>query len=325
MITCRTSCARRRRGSRPSPSCSRACRGSCWPRRGRTSRARGSGCASRPSPAGMIESAGLAVAEQDDLDDLLRGRPRARTPPCTFGLSSSRWFVFFGFELMMKSFWSTPGTSVTSKPAFFSVSIPVARHGLDRVDLVRLERRDERVVVREHPQPERVDLRLRPVEGRVALEERDLVLRELRQLERARRRRSAPGSRRSSGRCPCCLCAGSRCASAGSGLLELREHVPDRRFVLDTRVVGFGAWAPLMCAIRPGHVRGAGVLVLDVGVDRPGRVLGGHRLAVRPLRVRLGLERPGLAAVGRLPRGGEIGHELRVLPVVLDQRSGRCT
>ena len=42
------------------------------------------------------------------------------------GLSSSRFFGFFGLELKMTSVWSAPGTSWIAKPAFLRVAIAVA-------------------------------------------------------------------------------------------------------------------------------------------------------------------------------------------------------
>src|SRR5262249_14298589 len=52
-------------------------------------------------------------------------------------------------------------------------------HGFDRVEVVRLQRGDHRVVVRELLQPELVDLRLGAPVRVVLLEDRDVVLLEL--------------------------------------------------------------------------------------------------------------------------------------------------
>ena len=65
-------------------------------------------------------------------------------------------------------------------------------------------------------------------------------------------------------------------------------------------------------------VRRACSLVFDVGVDRPGGVGSGQRLAVGPLRVRHRPERPRLAAVRDLPGAREERCEVKVL-VVLHQ------
>src|SRR5262249_33520736 len=62
----------------------------------------------------------------------------------------------------------------------------------------------------------------------------------------------------------------------------------------------------------------APVLVLDVGVDRPGGVGSSEGLAVAPRGVRLRLERPGLAAVRGVPRLGEERGVVE-LAVVLDE------
>ena len=59
---------------------------------------------------------------------------------------------------------------------------------------------------------------------------------------------------------------------------------------------------PLDVGDQTGGVRGAGALVLDVRVDRPGGVRGGQRLPVRPLRRWQPCERPGHAVLRGLPR-----------------------
>ena len=192
------------------------------------------------------------------------------------------------------------------------------RDGLERVELVRLERRDHRVVVRVHLQPESLDVRLRPVEARVALEERDLVL-----LELGQRERTAGDDRRRVREAleVLALVRGMRrpdVLGQDRELLELRQHVPDRARVVDDQGVRVGRRRVLDVRDEAGGVRGGPALQGDVGVDRPGGVRGGQRLPVRPFRVRPRLERPGLAVLRGVPRGREVGREVELL-VVLDE------
>ena len=73
----------------------------------------------------MIESAGCAAPRKVTLSIFWRSIAWSNAS-FTFRSRSSRWVFFWGFELMMKSVWSRPGTSETSKPASRSVLIAVA-------------------------------------------------------------------------------------------------------------------------------------------------------------------------------------------------------
>ena len=77
-----------------------------------------------PVEGGMIEAAGLAVSSHATWAIFVRSIACAKASR-SVGFRSSRWDVFFGFELKMKSFSVTPGTCVTTTPAFFSVAIAV--------------------------------------------------------------------------------------------------------------------------------------------------------------------------------------------------------
>ncbi len=193
-------------------------------------------------------------------------------------------------------------------------------HGLDRVEVVRFQGGDHRVVVGVLLQPELVDLRLRPPVGVVALEDRDVVQLELDEIERA----GADDGRGVLER----LQVGAVVARVlrpdvlreDEELLELAEHPrrPGLLVVVDDERRRVRGGRVLDVVDEARRVRGAAVLVLDVGVDRPGRVGCGQRLAVAPLRVRSRLERPRLAAVRRVPRRGEERGVVEVA-VVLDE------
>ena len=168
---------------------------------------------------------------------------------------------------------------------------------VDRVDLVRLERGDHGVVVREHPQAELVDLRLRAPVGGLPLEESDLVLLVLDERERA-----GADDRR-------VVREGLQVGAVVAGvlapdvlgqdeeLLELAEYVPGRLLVVDderrrVRRVGLGDVRD-----QAGLVRGAAARVLDVRVDRPRGIFRGQGLPVAPLGALDEVKRPGLAAL----------------------------
>src|SRR5581483_12114428 len=78
-----------------------------------------------PVAAGMIDAAGLAVPRNTTRTICARSIAWSKAV-FTRGSSSSRCFGFFGFELTMKSVWSTPGTSEIVKPLDLSVLIAVA-------------------------------------------------------------------------------------------------------------------------------------------------------------------------------------------------------
>ena len=193
-------------------------------------------------------------------------------------------------------------------------------HDLDRVEVVRLQRGDHRVVVRELLQPELVDLRLRAPVGVVALEDRDVVLLELDEVERAGpddwrvvRERLQVGALVARVLRPDVL-------REDEELLKLPEYPrrPGRLVVVDDERRRVRGGRVRDVVDEPRRVRGTAALVLDVGVDRPGRVGRSQRLAVAPLGVRLCLERPGLAAVRGVPRLGEERGVVEVA-VVLDE------
>ena len=161
-------------------------------------------------------------------------------------------------------------------------------------------------------------MRLGAVEGRVALEQHDLLGRVLGQDERA-----AGHDRR------VVLEPGQRLAVAGGvlgpdvlgqdrRLLHLRQHVGHRPLVgqhQGGRVRRGGALHVRDVARRVGR---RPVLVLEDGRVGPGRVGRGQRLAVGPLGARLGVEGPDLPARALGPAAREVRHELQ-LRVVLDQ------
>ena len=72
----------------------------------------------------MIDAAGLAVSSQTTCVICCR-LIACSNASRSFGFRSSRFEVFFGFELKMKSFSVTAGTCVTTKPAFFTEAIAV--------------------------------------------------------------------------------------------------------------------------------------------------------------------------------------------------------
>ena len=102
-------------------------------------------------------------------------------------------------------------------------------------------------------------------------------------------------------------------------LLELAQHVAGRSLVVDDQRVRVGRLGVLDVRDQPRCVRRAAALVLDVRVDRPGRIVGGQRLAVRPLRAVDRLERPRLPIRRGRPRLREIRGELLIRLVVLDE------
>ena len=194
------------------------------------------------------------------------------------------------------------------------------RNALDRVEVVRLQRRHHRVVIRVLLQPELVDLRLRAPVGAVALEQSDVVHLESDEVEGSRaddwrvvRERLQAGALLAQVLRPDVL-------REDEELLELPEHVARARplRVVDhegRRVRGF-------CVVdvrdQAGDICRRAALVLEVGVDRPGRVRRGQRLAVAPLGVWLGLERPRLAILRGVPRPREERGVVEVA-VVLDE------
>ena len=225
----------------------------------------------------------------------------------------------------MKSSKVMLGVERTTKWAALSVATEVGGTGhLDPVELVALERGDHRIGGAEELQPEAVDMRLRAVEVRVPLEQRDLLRRVLVQDERPagddRRGVAEPRQR--------LAVAGGVLGPDVLGedrhLLDLREHV--RHGLLVGQHHGGGVRRG--GALHVGDVtRGVGrraVLVLEDRAVGPGDVGGRQRLAVGPLGVRLGVERPDGPVGAVLPAAREVRDELQ-LGVVLDQHRDRCT
>ena len=192
------------------------------------------------------------------------------------------------------------------------------RHGLHPVQLMALQRGDHRVGGLEELQPEAVDVRLGAVEGRVALEQRDLLGRVLGQDERAaghdRRVVLEPGQRLAvAGRV-----LGPDVLGQDRHLLHLGQHVGHRPLVGQHQGGGVRRGGALHVRDVARGVGGRPVLVLEDGLVGPGRVGRGQRLAVGPLGARVGVERPHLPARALGPAGREVRHELQ-LGVVLDQ------
>ena len=73
---------------------------------------------------GMIDAPGFAVSSQTTCAIFCRSIACSKASR-SFGFRSSRFEVFFGFELKMKSFSVTAGTWLTTKPAFFTGAIAV--------------------------------------------------------------------------------------------------------------------------------------------------------------------------------------------------------
>ena len=192
------------------------------------------------------------------------------------------------------------------------------RHHLDPVQLAALQRGDLGVVGAEELQPEAVDVRLGAVEPRVALEQHDLLGRVLDQGERAagddRGRVGERGQRLAVAR----RVLGPDVLGQDRHLLQLGQHVGHRLLVGEHHGGGVGRRRALHVRHVAGRVGGRAVLELEDGAVGPGRVGGGQRLAVGPLGVGLGVERPDPPAVALLPAAREVRHELQAA-VVLHQ------
>ena len=238
-----------------------------------------------PVGAGMIELAGFAVPRIDDADDL---RPVDRVVERLLHLQVEQLAVLLLLRVRVDDEVALlePGESSTVKPAFFSVLIAVDGTVSSASRSCAFSADDHRVVVREHAGGRTRRSAASAPERVVALEERDLVLLVLDELERP-----GPDDRRvvREG-----LQVGAVVARVlapdvlrkNEELFELAEDVAGRLLVVDDergRVRRIGARD---VGDQSGHVRRPGLLVTDVGVDRPRRVLGGQRLPVRPLRVR---------------------------------------
>ena len=99
--------------------------------------------------------------------------------------------------------------------------------------------------------------------------------------------------------------------------LQLLKRVAHRPVVVNHERRRVGRLGVLDVRHGGGRHRRRPVLVLDDRVDRPRRVLGGHRLAVRPLGVRLELERPVLAVGRGRPRIGPVADDDQLVRVAL--------
>ena len=189
----------------------------------------------------------------------------------TFGLRSSRCSVFFGLELMMKSVWSRPGTSETSKPASFSVLIAVA--GTTLIASISWDFSAEIIAssFENIRRPNSSICGFVPVAG-FFLNRAIWFFWYLTRLNgpgadhrRVVRERLQVGALVADVLAPDVL-------RQDEELLELAEHVPRRLLVADDEGVGIGRVRARDVRDQAGRVGGAAARVLDVGVDRPGRV-----------------------------------------------------
>ena len=225
----------------------------------------------------------------------------------------------------MKSSKVMPGVERTTKWAALSVATEVGGTGTSTPSSwLLLSAVIIASVVCEELQPEAVDVRLRPVEGGVALEQGDLLRRVLVQDERPagddRRVVAEPRQRLAvAGRV-----LGPDVLGEDRHLLDLREHVRDGPLVGQHHGGGVRRGGALHVGDVARGVGGRAVLVLEDRAVGPGDVGGRQRLAVGPLGVRLGVEGPGEPVGALLPAAREVRDELQ-LGVVLDQHRDRCT
>ena len=242
----------------------------------------------------------------------------------TFGLSSSRFFGFFGLELKPR-FGHLAARRLVERDS--RAALERAGHGVgqvvDEVEVAGLEVGDHRGGVRVVRERHGRRLGLRPVEVRVGLEDRRALGLELADRVRAARDhrefllrevRLEAGALRSDMLLP-------DVPGQHVELLEVRERRRDRVGVFEHELGGVRRRCALDAVELAGQKRGRARGVLELGVDRPDRVRGGERDAVRPFASAAQLERPG-EAVGRMrparcpvalqfePRA--VLHELRV-------------
>ena len=200
----------------------------------------------------------------------------------------------------------------------------VERHLVDPVDLARLHVRDHRVRVRVVGERDRLDVRLVGPVVRVRDEDGRPLLLVLLQGERAARdhRREVVLGR--VGLQPLPVADGELAPDVlgdDEELLELGQHVPDRRLVVEDDGRRVGRLSALQVCERGSHDSRRAARVLGRRVRRPGDVLGGEGLPVRPLRPGLEMERPVLPVGRGVPGVGEVADDdvLPVLEVVLDE------
>ena len=229
---------------------------------------------------------------------------------------------FFGFELKMKLLICVESTLLDDEVVVRLERLDrVRRHLLDEVELAALEGGEERVLVLEVLVADRVGVRLGAVVAGVLLEDRRALAVELGDDVRARAddREVVLGVELLE-----TLAVGADVLlpdvlGEDEELLELREHVADRRRVLDHERLRVGRGERLHVGEEGREDRGRPVRVLEHGLARPHRVLGGERRSVRPL-AGLQVEGPREPVLGRLPALGPVALPLELGAVLDEQR-----